>query len=63
LRKHDIAPITDGAAVVVLSTVERARDIVEHPAVLAGIEHRVDSPVLGARSTSPSCTRRSRTRS
>ena len=49
LRKHDIAPITDGAAVVILSTVERARDIVEHPAVLTGIEHRVDSPVLGAR--------------
>ncbi|MFI5586860.1 thiolase domain-containing protein [Amycolatopsis sp. NPDC051758] len=49
LRRHDIAPITDGAAVVILSTVERARDIVEHPAVLTGIEHRVDSPVLGAR--------------
>jgi acetyl-CoA acetyltransferase len=49
LRKHDIAPITDGAAVVVLSTVDRARDIVDHPAVIQGIEHRVDSPVLGAR--------------
>ncbi|MEQ0557527.1 thiolase domain-containing protein [Amycolatopsis sp. NEAU-NG30] len=49
LRRHDIAPITDGAAVIVLSTVERARDIVERPAVIAGIEHRVDSPVLGAR--------------
>ncbi len=49
LRKHDIAPITDGAAVVILSTVERAKDIVERPAVIAGIEHRVDSPVLGAR--------------
>jgi acetyl-CoA acetyltransferase len=49
LRAHDIAPVTDGAAVIILSTVERARDVVEHPAVLAGIEHRVDSPVLGAR--------------
>lgn len=49
LRAHDIAPITDGAAVIVLSTVERAKDIVERPAVLTGIEHRVDSPVLGAR--------------
>ncbi|MEA5367563.1 thiolase domain-containing protein [Amycolatopsis sp., V23-08] len=49
LRAHDIAPITDGAAVIILSTVERARDIVERPAVIAGIEHRVDSPVLGAR--------------
>ncbi|MDT7803367.1 MAG: hypothetical protein QOI78_6800 [Actinomycetota bacterium] len=49
LRAHDIAPITDGAAVIILSTVERAKDIVERPAVIAGIEHRVDSPVLGAR--------------
>ncbi|WP_290058353.1 thiolase domain-containing protein [Amycolatopsis solani] len=49
LRRHDIAPVTDGAAVVILSTVERARDIVDHPAVISGIEHRVDSPVLGAR--------------
>lgn len=49
LRKHDVAPITDGAAVIVLSTVERAREIVERPAVITGIEHRVDSPVLGAR--------------
>jgi len=49
LRRHDIAPITDGAAVIVLSTVERAREIVERPAAITGIEHRVDSPVLGAR--------------
>ena len=49
LRRHDIAPITDGASVIVMSTVERARDIVDRPAVIAGIEHRVDSPVLGAR--------------
>ena len=49
LRAHDIAPITDGAAVVILSTVDRAKDLVEHPAVITGIEHRVDSPMLGAR--------------
>jgi acetyl-CoA acetyltransferase len=49
LRAHDIAPITDGAAVVVLASAERARELVEHPAVITGIEHRVDSAVLGAR--------------
>lgn len=49
LRKHDIAPITDGAAVIVLAAAERARNIVDHPALITGIEHRVDSPVLGAR--------------
>lgn len=49
LRAHDIAPITDGAAVVVLAAADRARDIVDRPAVITGIAHRVDSPVLGAR--------------
>lgn len=49
LRAHDIAPITDGAAVVVLASEERARELVERPAVITGIEHRIDSPVLGAR--------------
>ena len=49
LRAHDIAPITDGAAAIILSTVDRAKDLVERPAVITGIEHRVDSPVLGAR--------------
>src|SRR3569833_485905 len=49
LRKHDIAPITDGAAVIVLSTVERAQEIVDRPAVITGIEHRVATPVRGAR--------------
>ncbi|SDY30341.1 Acetyl-CoA acetyltransferase [Amycolatopsis xylanica] len=49
LRAHDIAPITDGASVVVLASEERARDLVERPAIISGIEHRVDSAVLGAR--------------
>jgi acetyl-CoA acetyltransferase len=49
LRAHDIAPITDGASVVVLASAERACELAEHPAIITGIEHRVDSPVLGAR--------------
>lgn len=49
LRTHDIAPITDGAAVVILAAEDRAKEIVDRPAVITGIEHRVDSPVLGAR--------------
>ncbi|KAA9158230.1 lipid-transfer protein [Amycolatopsis acidicola] len=49
LREHDIAPITDGAAVIVLASAEKAKDLVERPALISGIEHRVDTPVLGAR--------------
>ncbi|QYN17235.1 thiolase domain-containing protein [Amycolatopsis sp. DSM 110486] len=49
LRAHDIAPVTDGAAVLVLAGAERAKDLVDRPAILTGVEHRVDSPVLGAR--------------
>lgn len=49
LRAHDIAPVTDGAAVLVLAAEPRARELVERPAVISGFEHRVDSPMLGAR--------------
>jgi acetyl-CoA acetyltransferase len=49
LRAHDIAPVSDGASVVILASADRAKDLVDRPAVIAGIEHRVDSPVLGAR--------------
>ncbi|HEX6353707.1 thiolase domain-containing protein [Actinophytocola sp.] len=49
LRKHDCAPITDGAAVVVLATADRAKDLCEQPARITSIQHRVESASLGAR--------------
>ncbi len=56
LRKHDCAPITDGAAVVILARDDRARDLTDRPARIVGIQHRVETPHLGARdlTTSPS---------
>ncbi|GAB3130244.1 thiolase domain-containing protein [Tsukamurella serpentis] len=49
LRRHDIAPVTDGAAVVVLASADRARELREIPAFITGLEHRIDSPALGSR--------------
>lgn len=49
LRKHDCAPITDGASAIVLASGDRARELRERPAWITGLEHRIDSPNLGAR--------------
>src|SRR5689334_6193459 len=49
LRRHDIAPITDGAAAIVLAADERARELRENPAWITGIEHRIETPALGLR--------------
>ncbi|WP_167097388.1 thiolase domain-containing protein [Mycobacterium sp. DL592] len=56
LRKHDIAPITDGASAIVLAVGDRAKELRERPAWITGFEHRIETPVLGARdlTTSPS---------
>ena len=49
LRKHDVAPITDGAAAIVLAAGDRARELRDNPAWITGFEHRVESPALGVR--------------
>jgi len=56
LRRHDIAPITDGASAIVLAAGDKARELRENPAWITGIEHRIETPVIGARdlTTSPS---------
>ena len=58
LRRHDIAPIADGAAAIVLAAGDKARELCENPAWITGFEHRIESPVLGSRdlTTSPSTT-------
>src|SRR4029078_3022905 len=56
LRRHHIAPITDGASAIVLAAGDRARELRENPAWITGFEHRIETPILGARdlTTSPS---------
>jgi acetyl-CoA acetyltransferase len=56
LRVHDCAPITDGAAAVVLAAGDIARQYCERPAWITGFEHRIDSGSLGGRdlTTAPS---------
>ena len=49
LRRHDIAPITDGASAIVIAAGDRARELREKPAWITGFEHRIETPVLGAR--------------
>jgi acetyl-CoA acetyltransferase len=49
LRPHDCAPISDGAAVVVLAAGDRARELCPRPAWITGFAHRVESPALGLR--------------
>jgi acetyl-CoA acetyltransferase len=49
LRVHDCAPVGDGAAVVIIASAERARDLCARPAWITGFAHRIDSGSLGAR--------------
>ena len=49
LRAHDCAPVGDGAAVVIIASAARARELCERPAWISGFAHRMDSGSLGAR--------------
>ena len=56
LRRHDVAPITDGAAVIVLAAEDRARELSANPAWITGLAHCVDSANLGARDLTTSAS-------
>jgi acetyl-CoA acetyltransferase len=49
LRAHDCAPGGDGAAVVILASGARARELCERPAWITSLRHRIESGSLGAR--------------
>jgi acetyl-CoA acetyltransferase len=59
LRKHDCAPVTDGAAALVLAAEDRAGQVCERPAWIRSLSHFVDPMSLGTRDLkrSPSTSR------
>jgi acetyl-CoA acetyltransferase len=56
LRRHDCPPIGDGAAAIILAAGDRARELVDQPAWIRGIDHRIEAHGLGVRdlTSSPS---------
>ncbi|MBB1011931.1 lipid-transfer protein, partial [Dietzia kunjamensis] len=49
LRRHDCPPVTDGAGAIILASADRARELVDTPAYITGMEHIADSAEFGAR--------------
>lgn len=49
LREHDIAPVGDAAAVIVLAAGDTARRLVTRPAWVRGMDHRMDTHYPGMR--------------
>ena len=56
LRRHDVPPITDGAAAMVIATGDRARELVKRPAYISGMDHRTEchNPSFRALDDAPS---------
>jgi len=49
LRKHDCAPISDGASAMIIAAGDRARQIQDRPAWIRGFEHICEPMDLGVR--------------
>lgn len=54
LRKSFCSPISDSAAAVVLAAGDRAKQLVERPAWIRGIDHRTEPHALGQRALTSS---------
>ena len=49
LRRHDLPPITDGAAAVVIARADKARELCEHPVWITGFAHVSEAHYPGMR--------------
>jgi acetyl-CoA acetyltransferase len=56
LRRHDLPPISDGAAALILVAGDRAREIVDRPAWIRGLDHRIESHHPGLRDLTTSAS-------
>lgn len=58
LRRHDCCPVSDGAAAMIIATVEQARDWGVPYARITGIDHRIESHHPGMRELTDSASTR-----
>ncbi len=58
LRAHDTPTMSDGGACVILAIGDRARELCERPAWIAGIDHRSEAHYPGVRDLSTSAAAR-----
>ena len=49
LRDHDLPPVTDGCAAVVLAVGDRARELTDTPVWIRGIDQRIEAHAFGVR--------------
>jgi acetyl-CoA acetyltransferase len=49
LRTHDLPPISDGAAAVILARGDKARELTDNPVWIRMVDHRMDSHHIGLR--------------
>jgi acetyl-CoA acetyltransferase len=49
LRTHDLPPISDGAAAVIIAAGDRARELSANPVWIRGMDHRIESHHPGLR--------------
>lgn len=49
LRRHDLPPISDGAAAVIMARGDKARELCSRPAWIRGMDHRIDPHQPGVR--------------
>jgi acetyl-CoA acetyltransferase len=58
LRRWDCAPVSDGAAAIIIAAEDVAREVQDRPAWITGFEHRIDPIALNARDLTTSASTR-----